>query len=197
MRWPWSMSSDISATSRGRALSRADRRRLSANPPRPQRPTPRRSPLTALGLARVAGAAPALPRVRARPCGWTGISRHAAVMSAAAEGFRRARHDGRGDHRPSPTAVTNETDDAGTDGVSCGQRATRQAGGAGADQGVMAMPDPVPARVREELAALPAPTQAAFHEAYRRRARSTATAYVICLLVGGQYGYVGRWALQI
>ena len=59
------------------------------------------------------------------------------------------------------------------------------------------MPDPVPARVRDELAALPAPTRAAFHEAFRRRARSTATAYLICVLVGGQYGYVGRWALQI
>jgi len=64
-------------------------------------------------------------------------------------------------------------------------------------RGVVEMPDPVPARVRDELAALPVPTQAAFHEAYRRRGRSTATAYAICLLVGGQYGYVGRWALQI
>jgi len=59
------------------------------------------------------------------------------------------------------------------------------------------MPDSVPARVRERLAALPGPTQQAFHDAYRRRARSTATAYAICLLVGGQYGYVGRWGLQI
>jgi len=59
------------------------------------------------------------------------------------------------------------------------------------------MPDPVPARVRDELAALPAPTRAAFHEAFRRRGRSTATAYLICVLVGGQYGYVGQWALQI
>ena len=59
------------------------------------------------------------------------------------------------------------------------------------------MPDPVPARVRDELAARPGPTRAAFHEAFRRRARSTATAYLIWVLVGGQYGYVGRWALQI
>lgn len=59
------------------------------------------------------------------------------------------------------------------------------------------MSDDVPAGVREQLAALPRPTQEAFHEAYRRRARSTATAYAICLLVGGQYGYVGRWGLQI
>jgi hypothetical protein len=59
------------------------------------------------------------------------------------------------------------------------------------------MPDPVPERVRGELAALPASTRAAFDEAFRRRARSTTTAYVTWILVGGQYGYVGRWALQI
>ncbi len=59
------------------------------------------------------------------------------------------------------------------------------------------MPDSVPARVREELAALPGPKREAFHEAYRQQARSAPTAYALCLLVGGQYGYVGRWGLQI
>ncbi len=73
----------------------------------------------------------------------------------------------------------------------------RHAGGGGPGAGVAAMPDSVPARVREELAALPGPKREAFHEAYRQQARSAPTAYALCLLVGGQYGYVGRWGLQI
>lgn len=57
--------------------------------------------------------------------------------------------------------------------------------------------DSVPAKLRDDLRALSPQKQHEFVEAYNRKARSTAAAYFLCLLVGGHYAYVGRWGIQI
>lgn len=57
--------------------------------------------------------------------------------------------------------------------------------------------DTIPASVRQDVMALPAETRERFLARYQRRARSTGAAYFVCLLVGGQYAYVGRWGVQL
>ena len=57
--------------------------------------------------------------------------------------------------------------------------------------------DSVPPAVRDKVAALPEQRQHEFAGEYNRKARSTATAYSLCLLVGAHYAYVGRWGIQI
>lgn len=57
--------------------------------------------------------------------------------------------------------------------------------------------DAVPAALRGEVAALPAAGQRAFADAYARRGRSTLSAYLLCVLVGGHYAYVGQTRLQL
>ena len=57
--------------------------------------------------------------------------------------------------------------------------------------------DSVPSAVRDRVAALPEQRQHEFVGAYNRQARSTATAYFLCLLVGAHYAYVGRRGIQI
>lgn len=57
--------------------------------------------------------------------------------------------------------------------------------------------DDLPAMVRNELDSLPAQKQEKFFEEYRRRAKSSGPAYVLCVLVGGHYFYLGKWGVQI
>jgi TM2 domain-containing membrane protein YozV len=54
-----------------------------------------------------------------------------------------------------------------------------------------------PAMVRDELSKLPERQQATFNEEYRRKAKSTGVAYLLWLLFGWHYAYLGRWGTQI
>lgn len=55
----------------------------------------------------------------------------------------------------------------------------------------------LPAMVRTELAQLSASRQEEFLEEYRRRKKSVGVAYLLWFVVGLQYGYLGRWGLQV
>jgi hypothetical protein len=56
--------------------------------------------------------------------------------------------------------------------------------------------DNLPAMVRNELTKLPAQRQEEFVEEYKRKAKSTGTAYLLCLLFGGHYMYLRKWGIQ-
>ena len=55
----------------------------------------------------------------------------------------------------------------------------------------------LPAMVRTELGRLSANRQEEFLEEYRRRRKSTGVAYLLWFIFGLQYGYLGRWGLQV
>ena len=55
----------------------------------------------------------------------------------------------------------------------------------------------LPSMVRNELSKLSAQKQEEFMEEYRRKARSTGTAYVLWFFLGWHYVYLRRWGIQI
>lgn len=55
----------------------------------------------------------------------------------------------------------------------------------------------LPTMVRQTLMKLPPEQQSAFVEAYRRRAKSTGTAYLLWFCLGWHYAYLGRWGWQV
>jgi hypothetical protein len=54
----------------------------------------------------------------------------------------------------------------------------------------------LPAMVRNELSRLSAQHQQEFVEEYRRKAKSVGGAYVLWLVLGCHYAYVGKWGVQ-
>jgi len=57
--------------------------------------------------------------------------------------------------------------------------------------------DSLPSMVRNELAKLPASSQEEFVEEYKRRAKSTGTAYALWFFLGWHYAYIGKWGVQL
>lgn len=55
----------------------------------------------------------------------------------------------------------------------------------------------LPAVVRNSLAEMLATRQEEFMEEYTRRAKTAAPAYILWLLLGFHYIYLGKWGLQI
>lgn len=55
----------------------------------------------------------------------------------------------------------------------------------------------LPAMVRNELATLDAQRQEEFVEEYERKAKSVGVAYLLWILLGFHYGYLGNWGMQV
>lgn len=55
----------------------------------------------------------------------------------------------------------------------------------------------LPSMVRSELSRLSPEQQEEFLEEYSRKAKSVGTAYVVWILLGWHYVYLGRWGMQI
>lgn len=55
----------------------------------------------------------------------------------------------------------------------------------------------LPSMVRHSLMRLPAERQQEFLEAYTRRKKSLALAYVLWFCLGWHYAYLGKWGLQV
>lgn len=57
--------------------------------------------------------------------------------------------------------------------------------------------DSLPSMVKNELATLSAQRQEEFVEEYNRKKKSTGLAYLLWLLFGWHYAYVGKWSTQV
>lgn len=57
--------------------------------------------------------------------------------------------------------------------------------------------DNLPTMVRHELASLPPQRQQEFVEEFKRKAKSTGTAYVLWFFLGWHYMYQGKWGTQV
>ena len=55
----------------------------------------------------------------------------------------------------------------------------------------------LPSMVRNEVARLSAQKQGEFVEEYRRKAKTPGWAYVLWLLLGAHYAFLGKWGLQV
>lgn len=60
-----------------------------------------------------------------------------------------------------------------------------------------AVADLLPAMVKDELSGMPAAKQEQFMEDFKRKSKSVGVAYLLWVVLGLHYGYLGKWGLQV